>query len=68
MKIIIESTPHVVMVGPFPCRVWTGKTAEGAEIEVLISLIKVKGSQVTKEFADVREIFVKKDQVPRAPC
>jgi hypothetical protein len=55
MKILMESSPHIVTVDGVECRVWNGVTEKDTQCFVLVHRIAVRNSDDQKEFDDLFE-------------
>ena len=55
MKILIESTEHVVIVDGVECRVWNAVTENDTQCFVFVHRIAVRKSDDCKEFSELIE-------------
>jgi hypothetical protein len=60
MKILMESTPHILIVDGVECRVWNGVTEDNTQCFVMVHRIAVRESDDEKSFSDLvaREVKV----------
>ena len=55
MKILMESTPHVVTVDGIECRIWNGVTESNTQCFIFVHRIAVRDSVDQKEVSSLLE-------------
>jgi hypothetical protein len=55
MKILMESTEHVVSIDGVECRVWNGVTENDTQCFVMVHRIMVRKTEDQAEFAELYE-------------
>lgn len=66
MKATIESTEKIFTVSGVPCRQWEGKTEEGAECSMFVSLVRIDQDEIGL-CSDLNLIPVETEETPSEP-
>jgi len=56
MKILMESTPHVVTVDGIECRIWNAVNEDNTQFLVFVHRIAVRNSDDQREFSELIEM------------
>ena len=56
MKILMESTPHVVTVDGIECRIWNAVNEDNTHCLVFVHRIAVRNSDDQREFSELLEM------------